>query len=261
MNAENTNDFTIISGREFGLPCNLKCGPGLRPFGTIHFENRRNRTDEYDSSNELCITLKKNSRLLASREECVFTNQEIETLYHFVWLHFDVIKTYMKGYTTSKGFLRDLHKFNGKPVHDEVINWKRLVFVQYGIILYVRYWPKDFVVEYKSKYGILRYHSSHIPAMFPKIYTEENIVAECQKMWPDFIRAENFIAEHNDLFGCEFANLKNKIDFYNNQFNTDFCKESVPNHIQKWTEHNTEDHIRGIIESYIKELRGKLEKK
>ena len=239
MNAENTNDFTIIPGREFGLPCNLKCGPGLRPFGTIHFENRRNRTDEYDSSNELCITLKRKSRLLASREECIFTNEEIEALYHFVWLHFDVIQTYMKGYTTSKGFLRDLHKFNGKPVLDESINWKRLVFVQYGIILYVRYWPKDFVIEYKSKYGILKYRSLHIPASFPKIHTEESIVAECQKLWPDFIKAENYIADHKELIDCELAKLQRNIEFYN----------------------NTDDHIRGIIEDYIKELCEKMEKK
>ena len=222
MNAENTTDFTIIPGREFGLPCNLKCGPGVRPFGTIHFENRRNNTDEYDSSNELCITLKRKSKLLGSREDCVFTNQEIEALLHFVWLHFDVIKTYMKGYTTSKGFLRDLHKFNGKPVQDEAINWKRLVFVQYGITLYVRYWPKDFVVEYKSKHGILRYRSGHIPAAFPKIYTEESIVAECLKLWPDFIKADNYITDHQELIA----------------------------------EQITDDHIRGIIENYVKEQFG-----
>ncbi|MBR1639382.1 MAG: hypothetical protein IJ688_08355 [Treponema sp.] len=41
--------------------------------------------------------------------------------------------------------------------------------------------------------------------MFPKIYTEESIVAECQKMWPYFIRAEKFIAEHKNLIGCEFT--------------------------------------------------------
>ena len=260
MNAEITTDFTIIPGREFGLPCNLKCGPGVRPFGTIHFENRRNRTDEYDSSNELCISLKRKSKLLASREECIFTNDEIEVLYHFVWLHFDVIQTYLKGYTTSKGFLRDLHKFNGKPVQDEAINWKRLVFVQYGIILYVRYWPKDFVVEYKSKFGILRYRSSHIPAAFPKIYTEESIVAECLKLWPDFIKAENYIADHQDVIDCELAKLHRNIEFYKDQFNTGFCKESVQNHIQIWVDHNTDDHIRGIIEDYIKELCEKMEK-
>ena len=249
-----TENFTIIPGREFGLPCNLKCGPELKPFGTIHFENRRNRTDEYDSSNELCITLKRNPKLLASREDCVFTTEEIEALYHFVWLHLDVINTYMKGYTTSKGFLRDLHKFNGKPVQDEAINWKRLVFVQYGIILYVRYWPKDFVVEYKSKSGILRYHSRHIPAAFPKIYTEESIVAECLKLWPDFIQAENYIANHKDKIDSELTKLQNNIAFYKDQFNTDFCKESVHNHIQTWTEINTDDHIRGIIKDYITEM-------
>ena len=128
----------------------------------------------------------------------------------------------MKGYTTSKGFLRDLHKFNGKPVLDESINWKRLVFVQYGIILYVRYWPKDFVVEYKSKHGILRYRSGHIPAAFPKIYTEESIVAECLKLWPDFIKADNYITDHQKLIA----------------------------------EQITDDHIRGIIEDYVKEQFG-----
>lgn len=261
MNAENTNDFTIIFGREFGLPCNLKCGPGVNPYETIYFENRRNRTDEYDSSNELCITLKRNPKLLASREDCIFTTQEIEALYHFVWFYLDVIQTHINGYTTSKGFLRDLHKAKGKPVQDEVITWKRLVFVQYGIILYVRYWPKDFVVEYKSKYGILRYYSSHIPAAVPKIYTEENIVAQCLKLWPDFIKAESYIEAHKELIDCELADMQHNIKFYKNQAQTDFCKDAVHKHIQVWTEHNTDDHIQEIIQNYIKELFGNLVKK
>ena len=221
MNAENTEDFTIIPGREFGLPCNLKCGPGLKPYGTIHFENRRNQTEEYDSTNELCLSLKRNPKLLTSRNNCFFTNQEIEELFYFVWLHLDVINNYVNGYTTSKGFLRDLHRTKGTPVQDEVISWKRLVFVQYGIILYVKYWPKEFVVEYKSKYGIFRYHSSHIPATFPKIYTHEYIVEKCMKLWPDFIKAENYIADHKELFDCEITNLQNNIAFYTNQLQID----------------------------------------
>jgi len=135
-----------------------------------------------------------------------------------------------------------------------------VTFVQYGITLYVRYWPKDFVVEYKSKFGILRYRSSHIPAAFPKIYTEESIVAECLKLWPDFIKAENYIADHQDVIDCELAKLHRNIEFYKDQFNTGFCKESVQNHIQIWVDHNTDDHIRGIIEDYIKELCEKMEK-
>ena len=108
----------------------------------------------------------------------------------------------------------------------EVINWKRLVFVQYGITLYVRYWPKDFVVEYKSKFGNLRYCSPHIPAACPKIYTEESVVAQCMKLWPDFIKAEKYISDHKDV---------------------------MPEHI-------TDDRIREIIKDYITEMYGKLKK-
>ena len=227
MNAENNNGFTIIHGRDFGLPCNLKCGPEVKPCGTIYFENRRNQADEYDSSNELGITLKRKPKLLATRIDCFFTNQEIEELYHFVWLHLDIIKTYVNGFTTSKGFLRDLHRAKENPVRDEVISWKRLVFVQYGIVLYVRYWPKEFVIEYKSKFGVLRYHSSHIPVSIPKIYTEESIIENCMKMWPDFLKAENYIAEHKELLDYETANLQNKLVFYKNQPQTDFSKASA----------------------------------
>ena len=239
MNAENTKDFTIIHGSEFGLACNLKCGTGLKPYGTIHFENRRNKTEEYDSSNELCVTLKRNPKIIPGREACILSTDEIESLYHFIWRNLAIIQKYVEGYTTGKGFLRELRIAKGKPRNDEVISWKRLVFVQYDVALYVRYWPKDFVVEYKSKYGILKYRSLHIPASFPKIHTEESIVAECQKLWPDFIKAENYIADHKELIDCELAKLQRNIEFYN----------------------NTDDHIRGIIEDYIKELCEKMEKK
>ena len=211
-----TENFTIILGREFGLPCNLMCGPAVRPFGTIHFENRYNKTDEYDKTNELCITFRKNPHILEGREQCIFTNQEIETLSNFVLKNKEIIKKHLKGYTTSKGFLRDLHIAREKPLHDEVVSWKRLAFVQYGITLYVRYWPKDFTIEYKSKYGILKYNSLHIPANFPRRHTENSIIETCKQMWPDFLKAEQYIAEHGELTDPGLANIKSDIIFYKN---------------------------------------------
>lgn len=211
-----TENFTIIPGREFGLPCNLLCGPAIRPFGTIHFENRYNKTDEYDKSNELCLTFKKNPRIIEGRQKCIFTNQEIETLSNFVFKNKEIIKKHLKGYTTSKGFLRDLHIAREKPLHDEVVSWKRLAFVQYGITLYVRYWPKDYFIEYKSKYGILKYQGPHYPAAFPKIHTEESIVKTCKKMWPDFLKAEHFVADHPELASPSLVDQKSEIVFYKN---------------------------------------------
>ena len=222
MNAENTNDFTIIPGREFGLPCNLKCGPGLKPYGTIHFENRRNRTDEYDSSNELCITLKRSPKIISGKESSILSTDEVEALYHFVWRNFAIIQKYVSGYTTGKGFLRELRIAKGMPKNDEVISWKRLAFVQYDVTLYVRYWPKDFVVEYKSKYGIIRYRSDHIPVSFPKIYTEESIVKKCKKLWPDFLMAEKYIEKNQSLVGIDIENIRENFVFQKNQVQTDF---------------------------------------
>lgn len=219
-----TENFTIILGREFGLPCNLMCGPEVRPFGTIHFENRYNKTGEYDKSNELCLTFRKNPRIIEGREKCIFSQDEINVLYHFIENNKELIKKHLMGYTTSKGFLRDLHIARNKPQHDEIVVWKRLAFVQYGITLYVKYWPKDFTAEYKSKYGILKYHSPHIPAGFPRRYTEEGIIESCKKLWPDFIKAEQYIAEHGDLTDPGSANIKSDIIFYTNSSQIDFAK-------------------------------------
>lgn len=252
MNAE--NDFTIIHGSEFGLACNLKCGPKLKPYETIHFENRRNRSEEYDSSNELCITLKRNPKILPGRDACVLSTDEIESLYHFVWMNLAIIQKYVDGYTTGKGFLRELRIAKGKPQKDEVISWKRLAFVQYDKTLYVRYWPKDFVVEYKTQYGILRYHSGHIPAAFPKIYTEESIVAECKKLWPDFLMAEKYIEKNQEIIGVELETLKNNIEFYKNQSKIDFNEIGINKHIQSWARKNTDEHVREIMECYLKDL-------
>ena len=228
MNAENTKDFTIIHGIEFGLACNLKCGTGLKPYGTIHFENRRNKTEEYDSSNELCVTLKRNPRIIPGREACILSTDEIESLYHFIWMNLAIIQKYVEGYTTGKGFLRELRIAKGKPRTDEVISWKRLVFVQYDVALYVRYWPKDFVVEYKSKYGIIRYQSGHIPAAFPKIYTEESIVKECKKLWPDFLMAEKYIVKNQSLIGIDIENIRDNFTFQENKSQTDFQSINSP---------------------------------
>ena len=206
-----TENFTIIPGREFGLPCNLMCGPGVRPFGTIHFENRKNKTDEYDPTNELCITFRRNPNIIEGREKCIFSTDEIKMIFQFIEDSKDIIKKHLKGYTTSKGFLRDLHIARRKPLHDEVVTWKRLAFVQYGITLYVRYWPKDFTVEYKSKYGILKYYSLHIPAAFPRMYTQESIVKNCIDLWPDFLRAEKYIAERGDLTNFSLSKLSGEI--------------------------------------------------
>ncbi len=74
-----------------------------------------------------------------------------------------------------------------------------------------------FTIIHGREFGILRYHSSHIPVSIPKIYTEESIIENCMKLWPDFLKAENYIAEHKELLDYETANLQNKLVFYKNQ--------------------------------------------
>ena len=141
MTAENTNDFTIIHGSEFGLPCNLKCGPGLRPHGTICFENRRKNTDDYDSSHELCISVKQKPELRVAEGQGVLKQESLDRILKFVSDNRDTIKDYLGGFTTAKGFLRALRKEH--ELKEKIINWKRLVFVQYDIPLYVPNGTRD----------------------------------------------------------------------------------------------------------------------
>ena len=56
------------------------------------------------------------------------------------------------------------------------------------------------------------------------VYSSESF---CMKMWPDFLKAENYIAEHKELLDYETANLQNKLVFYKNQPQTDFSKASA----------------------------------
>ena len=141
---ENGENSTIVYGREFGLPCNFRCGPGLRPYGTIHFENRKNSKDGYDESDELCVTISRKPKVLGEVEKCVFTNDEIARILKFVSNNRTAIKDYHCGYTTSKGFLHALRKARTLPKSS--INWKRLVFVKDDIALYADYWAKDFTI-------------------------------------------------------------------------------------------------------------------
>lgn len=237
MTAENTNDFTIIHGSEFGLPCNLKCGPGLRPHGTICFENRRNNTDDYDSSHELCISVKQKPELRVAEGQGVLKQESLDRILKFVSDNRDTIKDYLGGFTTAKGFLRALRKEH--ELKEKIINWKRQVFVQYDIPLYVSYWDKDYCIEYKSKFGLLKY-GLHCPFMMPKIYTEEEIIQICKNQWPYFHMAENYIEKNMDTLEEEIRIL----NYYESS--------SRLSPAQEWVENNVgEEKIRLIIQNYL----------
>lgn len=198
MCVEKTDGFIVIHGAEFGLPCNIKCGPGLRPYGAIHFENRRNKTEEYDSSKELCMRIK-NPEIIEGKDKCVFTASEIETIMDFLIKNKGTIQEYLKGFITGKGFIHFIRKKYAYDSEKARPTGKQLMFVQYDVALHVAYSAKDFVIEYKSKFGSLKYHGPHIPYFSPKVYGEEIIIDNCKALWPDFIKAEHYIEEHKDF--------------------------------------------------------------
>ena len=233
---ENGENSTIVYGREFGLPCNFRCGPGLRPYGTIHFENRKNSKDGYDESDELCVTISRRPKVLGEVEKCVFTNDEIIRILKFVSNNRTAIKDYHCGYTTSKGFLHALRKAKNTPKSS--INWKRLVFVRDDIPLYVDYWAKDFTITYKSKFGPLKY-GLHLMYMMPKIYTEEEIICRCKSQWPYFLKAEKFIEDNKVLLDTEFQKLMESDERFSS------CWE--------WVKENVEENIQQIIRGYLED--------
>ena len=57
----------------------------------------------------------------------------------------------------------------------------------------------------------IKYHSLHIPAAFPRMYTQESIVKNCIDLWPDFLRAEKYIAERGDLTNFSLSKLSGEI--------------------------------------------------
>ena len=246
MTIINSEKCTIIQGSEFGLPCNLLGGPGVRPFGTIHLENRRNHSSEYDSSAELCMKIS-NSKLLDSDDKCIFSTEELNKIKKFVSQNKELLKDFNKGYLTGKGFLHTLRKkyaYKGNS-----ISWKELVFVQYDIPLYVSYWAKDYTIKYKSKFGILKY-GMHMLYMMPKAYTQESIIEICKAQWPCLIKAESYIEKNYALLETEILKLK----------------ESNPDSIfsltHEWVSKNiTEDHISQIIKNYLTDrVNNQLEK-
>lgn len=113
---------------------------------------------------------------------------------------------------------------------------KKIVFVQYDIPLYASYWAKDFQIEYKSKFGSLKY-GLHCPYMMPKVYTEEEIIQICKQQWPYFLKAENYIKEHKELLDQEIVKLRDSED----QF-------SAALH---WVKENVEEDIDQIVRRYI----------
>lgn len=234
--SENEGNWTVISGREFGLPCNLRCGPGVRPHGTIHFENRKNSGDDYDSSDELCVTIGKNPKLIDEAGKCVFSSEEIKKILKFVADYRSLIKDWNKGYITGKGFLHAVRK--ARTPQKTSINWKRLVFVQYDIPLYVDYWAKDFTITYKSKFGPLKY-GLHLMYMIPKIYTEEEIICRCKSQWPYFLKAENFIEDNKVLLNTEVQKLMDSGERFSD------CWE--------WVKENVEENIQQIIRGYLED--------
>lgn len=243
MNAENTNDFTIIHGSEFGLPSNLKCGPGIRPHDTIHFENRRNNKCDYDDSNEIFVTIRRKPKILGEREKCLLASDELERILKFVSNYRHIILDYYKGYTTAKGFLHALRE--ERNPHKELSDWKKIVFVQYDIPLYASYWAKDFRIEYKSKFGLLHYEL-HRPYSYPAIYTEEEIIQICKKQWPYFLKAENYIEQKKLLI----EQATRKLMKSENQFSDvwDWCRQNVEDDIQQI--------VRNYLENFCRSLEG-----
>ena len=233
---ENERNWTVIPGREFGLPCNLRCGPGLRPYGTIHVENRKNSGDDYDCSDELCVTTGKNPKIIDGAEKCVFSPEEIKRILKFVSDYRNLIKDCHKGYIPVKGFLHAVRK--ARTPQESSVNWKRLVFVQYDIPLHVNWWAKDFTIEYKSKFGPLRY-GLHLMYMMPKIYTEEEIICICKKQWPCFLKAESFIEDNKVLLDTEIQKLLDSGERFSE------CWE--------WVKQNVEENIQQIIRGYLED--------
>ena len=127
-------------------------------------------------------------------------------------------------------------KNNSNP--NNQIQWKELVFVQYDIPLYASYWAKDFCIEYRSKFGPLRY-GLHRPYMMPRIFTEEDVIKNCKAQWPNFIKAESFIEKNKDALAQQVELLiKDDSPFQNSQ-------------TWKWIDQNVDNNIQQIIRSYI----------
>ena len=113
---------TKVSARRFNLPCNVRCGCdlswGWEPFldkdlnpqfvEVIRFENRRNTACEYDSRNELRMTVSDKPEILEGRDKCVLSDEEIQRLKDFVIANKTKIRAHSIGELDSCEFLAAL---------------------------------------------------------------------------------------------------------------------------------------------------------